>query len=339
MVPLCLAAIFSILLFPVVRFLEEKVKMHRLAANFLVLLFIFLVLAGVVYMLSSQVISFIDEIPKLQGQVNVKLQLIQNFIHQQTGLTPYKQIEWIKSQLQDLISSSGAIIENMVTSTTTAVATIAIICFYIFFFLYYRTKFKNFILRVSPESSHEKIMHILIDSRAVIHSYISGVFIVVIIVALCIGTGLSFLGIPFAIFLGILAGFMNIVPYIGIFISALLGCILTFLTKDSTWYVLGTAIVFLITHLMESNFFTPSIVGKRVSVNPLVVFMALLIGGEVWGVMGMILFIPMVGILKVFCDNIPELNPYGYLLGTEGLEEHSISFRKIMRSRSKTDNE
>ena len=250
MVPLCLAAIFSILLFPVVRFLEEKVKMHRLAANFLVLLFIFLVLAGVVYMLSSQVISFIDEIPKLQGQVNVKLQLIQNFIHQQTGLTPYKQIEWIKSQLQDLISSSGAIIENMVTSTTTAVATIAIICFYIFFFLYYRTKFKNFILRVSPESSHEKIMHILIDSRAVIHSYISGVFIVVIIVALCIGTGLSFLGIPFAIFLGILAGFMNIVPYIGIFISALLGCILTFLTKDSTWYVLGTAIVFLITHLM-----------------------------------------------------------------------------------------
>ena len=327
-IPICLASIFSILLFPVVRFLEDKIKMHRIAANFLVLLVIFLILAGVVYILSTQILSFMDEIPKLQGQVSVKLQSIEDLIHHKTGMAPYKQIEWINSQLQSLISSSGTTVQGMVTSTANALATIGIICFYIFFFLFYRTKFKNFILRVSPEHSHEKIMHILIDSRAVIHSYISGVFIVVIIVAICIGSGLSFLGIPFAIFLGVLAGFFNIVPYVGIIISGLLGCTLTFLTKDSSWYVLGTAIVFLVTHLFEANILTPNIVGRKVSVNPLVVFMALLIGAEVWGIMGMILFIPMVGILKVFCDNIPALNPYGYLLGTEGTEEHAIIFRR-----------
>ena len=323
MVPLCLASIFSILLFPVARFLEEKMRMHRLLASFIVLIIVFLVMGGMVFLLSKQIIMFIDEVPQLQGEVSVKLQIIQDYVHQHTGLTPTKQIEWIKDQLQSLISGGGAIIEGMVSSTTNLLATIGIISFYIFFFLYYRTKFKNFILRISPEPSHEKVMHILIDSRAVINSYISGVFIVVIIMAICIGTGLSILGVPFAIFLGVLAGFLNIIPYVGIFISGLIACMLTFLTKDSSIYVLGTAIVFLITHLLESNIFTPNIVGKRVSVNPLVVFIALLIGNEVWGVMGMILFIPMVGIIKVFCDNIPSLSAYGYLLGTEGMEEEN----------------
>ena len=329
LVPICLASVFSILLFPVSRFFEDKLKMHRLLANFLVLLLIILTLAGLVFLLSSQIVSFVNYLPDLQSSLNIKLQNIQVFIHHKTGLTPDKQIEWIKGQLQSLISSSGAFVESMLYSTTNALATIAIISFYIFFFLYYRSKFKNFILRVTPESSHEKMQHILIDTRAVIHSYISGVFIVVIIVSIFIGSGLYILGVPFALFLGVLAGILNIIPYVGIFISGILACLVTLLTKDSSWYVVGTACVFLMTHLLESNIFTPNIVGKRVSVNPLAVLMALLIGSEVWGIVGMILFIPMVGVLKVFLDNIPSLNPYGYLLGTEGMEEHSISFKRF----------
>jgi predicted PurR-regulated permease PerM len=144
---------------------------------------------------------------------------------------------------------------------------------------------------------------------------------VVVIMTLCITSGLMLLGIPFALFLGVLTALLNIIPYIGIVVSALVAATIAFITKDNSWFVVGTLGVYLLTHILEANIFTPNIVGSKVSVNPLATFIALIIGGELWGIMGMILFIPFSGILKVFCDNIPKLRPFGYLLGTEGTEE------------------
>lgn len=330
-VPICLAALLSILLLPFAQLLENKLRMHRLLANFIIIVLVLLVIGGFIWVLYSQVMSFMDEIPKLQQQVDKKLIDIQQFVRQKTGLSPYRQIVWMQSQLQSFLSTSGATIRDTVYSTTSTLATIGMVLFYIFFFLFYREKFKNFIIKVTPEESHAKLQTILTSMRAVIQSYISGVFIVVIIMSLCICSGLVIIGVPFAIFLGVMTGLLNIIPYIGVFIGALVACIIAFLTKDSSIYVLGTFIVFLTTHLLESNVFTPAIVGRKVSVNPLAIFIALVIGSQVWGIMGMILFIPLIGIIKVICDNIAYLQPFGYLLGTEGTGEHTLTVSKVIK--------
>jgi hypothetical protein len=82
---------------------------------------------------------------------------------------------------------------------------------------------------------------------------------------------------------------------------------------------------------LESNILTPNIVGSKVSLNPLTTIIALIIGEEVWGIVGMILFIPLLGVIKVVFDNVEVLQPYGYLLGTEGSDEHSLSWGVIVR--------
>jgi predicted PurR-regulated permease PerM len=329
LIPICIAALMSILLFPIARFLEKKLRFHRLLANFSVILMVMIFLGGLVWLIYSQISGFLDDLPGLQAKVDLKLKHIQLFVKQKTGVGPYRQILWMQQQLQSLLTSSGTVVKSTLLSTTTTLATFGMIQFYIFFFLHYREKFKNFILRVMPEQSHRKVQNIIIDTRAVIQSYISGVFIVVFIMSICIGSGLMALGIPFAIFLAVLTGFLNIIPYIGVFISAILACAIAFLTMDSGWFVLGTFLVYLVTHLLESNLFTPSIVGSKVSVNPLATFVALVIGSNVWGIMGMILFIPLLGIFKVICDNVPALQAYAYLLSTEGTEEHNFSFRNL----------
>jgi predicted PurR-regulated permease PerM len=343
-VPISLAMLLSILLNPIGNFLETKLHFNRILANFIILILVFSFIAGLIYLLSSQIISFVNHVPELQSQVDKKMMYIQGFIHDKSGMEPERQIEWLKEHLTTSLANSGSFIETTLLSTTGIILTFGIVQFYIFFFLYYRDKFKKFIFRIIPHESHGRTSTIISETRSVIQSYITGVFTVVIILSVLVSGGLMSLGIPFAIFLGVTTALLNIIPYIGIFISALFAVTIAFLTKDSLWYVAGTMGLYLFTHLLESNILTPNIVGHRVSVNPLATFLALLIGSEVWGIMGMILFIPFVGILKVFLDNTPSLRPYGFLLGTEGTEELSvkmgsnwIKMRKFFRLRKHTE--
>ena len=158
---------------------------------------------------------------------------------------------------------------------------------------------------------------ILTNTKIVIQGYISGVFTVVLLIATILGIGLFSMGIDFALFLAVFCALLNIVPYAGILTGAIITLTLTFITKDNTWYVTGVAILFFVTHWVEANILTPNIVGKKVRVNPLATFVVLIIGAELWGLMGMIMFIPFVGIIKVICDYTPALHPFSILLGTE----------------------
>lgn len=335
LIPLSLAALLSLLFYPLAWRMEVKLKMNRLLVNFLIILIVVLSLSGLVYLVSSQIFNFVADIPKLQSQIDKRFADLQTFIENKTTISSFKQIEWINRQFSDWLETSGTFIQNTVLSTTSIIANIGIIQFYIFFFLHYRQKFKKFIFRITPEATHPKVDTIIQETKTLIQSYITGVFIVVVIMAVSVTTGLLALGIPFAFFLGILSALLNIIPYIGIFISAILAVVITFLTKDSALFVFAVICLYLLIHALESNIFTPNIVGSKVSVNPLVTFIALIVGSELWGVMGMILFIPFTGILKVICDNIPALRPYGYLMGTEGTKEYNfniyIVWRKITR--------
>src|SRR5690606_12314887 len=129
--------------------------------------------------------------------------------------------------------------------------------------------------------------------------------------------GFLILGLKYAILLGFAIGFLNVIPYIGVLIGSLLPMIIALLTKDSAMYVVGALGVCLITQFLENNFITPYIVGSSVSLNPLASLVALLAAGMLWGVVGMILAIPITGMIKIVCDSIPSMRPWGYVLGEE----------------------
>jgi predicted PurR-regulated permease PerM len=322
LIPLCIAGLLAMLMLPLSRKLE-KWKVPRGLAIGLCLLLILLTFAGIALLISTQVISFANEMPSMQGQLNRKLDSVQEFIENLTQVSAQDQMVYMEGQLESLMQSTGYYLTSLLTATTSALATVAIMALYFFFFLYYRHKFKRFVLMITPREEHDKTKEIISQISEVTQKYITGVLTVVVILSVLNTIGLMVIGIRQALFFGVLAGVLNIIPFIGSFLGGFFPAIVALLTKDSLTLVFAVAIVFTVIQLVETNLLTPNIVGSKVKLNPLAAIIALMIGGAVWGIAGMIMFIPFLGILKIICDNIASLRPYGYLIGDDSDEEEN----------------
>jgi predicted PurR-regulated permease PerM len=124
------------------------------------------------------------------------------------------------------------------------------------------------------------------------------------------------LGIKYFILLGLLTGLLNLLPYIGIFISLLLSVVVTFATASAGHVLLVIATLFGI-HLMDANLLLPLIVGAKVRLNALVTILGVIIGGSIWGIPGAFLAIPVIAITKIIFERIDSLKPWSILLGDE----------------------
>ncbi len=316
LIPLFAATLFSILFFPIAEWME-RFYISRLASSLISILLVFIFFSGLVYVLSHEIIGLSQDIPKMQSQAGNKITAIQSFIRSETNMSSARQIAWLRDKFYESIATGGFLIQNVLFSFTSTFILIIFIPIYMFFLLYNRDKFKVFILMVTHEDLHVKVDKIINQIQKMIQSYLSGVFIVMLIVATFNTAGLLILGIQYAVFFGILSAILNIIPYIGIFSACAMTALVAFITKESGWYTVGVVCIFLFMHLIESNILTPRIVGSKVSVNAFVAIIALLFGSMLWGIAGMILFIPMAGMVKIVCDNIDSLKPFGYLIGTE----------------------
>jgi predicted PurR-regulated permease PerM len=128
--------------------------------------------------------------------------------------------------------------------------------------------------------------------------------------------GLLLLGVPNAILFGLIASILTFIPYIGIMVGSLLPIAIAWVTYDSIWYPVGIVAMFTFVQYLEANVIFPWAVSNRLNVNTLVVLIAIFVGGLLWGVAGMILFVPFVGILKLIADHNPKLKTLSMALGT-----------------------
>ena len=122
---------------------------------------------------------------------------------------------------------------------------------------------------------------------------------------------------------------LTIIPYVGTLIGGLLPLTVALLTKDSWVYPVAVMGIVGLSQFLEGNFITPKVVGSSVSLNPLASILALVAGGMLWGIAGMILAIPLMGMIKVVCDTVPGLEPYGYLIGESSESTQSKSKQKV----------
>jgi len=138
-----------------------------------------------------------------------------------------------------------------------------------------------------------------------------------LILSILNSTGFLLLGIEHAVLFGVLASVLNIIPYIGVLIGSVLPVLMALLTKDEIGYAIGAAGVCVTVQFIDNNFITPYVVGSSVSINPLTATIALIISASVWGLAGMVLCLPLTGMLKVVCDHVEGLKPIGFLIGEE----------------------
>jgi AI-2 transport protein TqsA len=316
LIPFCVAGLLAFLLYPMSRKLELW-RVPRALAIIISILFALLVIAGLVYFFFTQVQSFASDLPELREQVTAKMEKLQGFIERKTHISEEKQIEVAKQNMRNTLQTGGAMLMDFFSATGTFFAMAALVPIYIFFLTYYREKFEQFILRVTAPANHDHLKEVIERIARVTQLYLRGLIIDIAILSVLNSTGLLLLGIRHAILLGVLASILNIIPYIGVLIGSLFPITMALITKDSIWYAVGAAGVCMFVQFIDNNFITPKVVGSSVSLNPLSTLMILIIGGLVWGVAGMMLFIPFLGMTKVVFDNFTRLQPYGYLIGEE----------------------
>lgn len=311
-VPILISALLSIIFLPVVNRLQKKLSLTF--SVIIVLIFTFLIFAGFIWIVGDQLARLVQDLPNLETKFNNLVDNVSNQLRSLLGMSQAEQSQMVKDGLKEISTYAT----NLLVSTTNTLSLLVQIPIYMFLFLIYRDRFKAFFLSLIPESTENTWKH---DVESVLQGYISGLLIVTVIIAALNTVGLLILGIDHAIFFGVVSGILTIIPYIGIFIGALLPAIFALLTKDSIWYTVGVIAIFSVVQFLEGNFITPRITGSKVSINALAAIVALLIGGKILGIAGMILAVPLTGVLKIILSNSTHLKPFVILL--EDKESHN----------------
>lgn len=220
---------------------------------------------------------------------------------------------------------TGFSVKNWLTTALSKIfsslTTILLITVYIFFMLLYRGKFRKAVLKFVPDDRQEKGKLILSGIIKGARQYLIGNLILVALLTIIYSIGFSLSGMSSPFTTAFLAAVLSLIPYVGTLLGGIIAVGLAFITtgKLSTlWIVLGTYVV---AQFIESYFIEPYLVGKRVKVNPLFTILSVTIGAAIWGVIGMIVFLPLFSFIKVVADHVPMLNPIGYAIGNEDTGE------------------
>ncbi len=315
LMPLAFAAFLSMLLNPIVNKLESW-KLGRAFSIILTILLVLVVFAGIISLISAQFVQFSERIPEVTERLKDTTADGIRFLEETVGLSQEQRTNYLQQGLTNVIDSSGAYISSFLGATTSAFTLMSLLPIFIFFMLYYKEMYQTFFRKLFEQRDGEsQIDEVLLDVQEVTQNYLVGMLTVIGILAVLNTTGLLLIGMEHAIFFGVFASLLAVIPYIGIIIGALPPLLFAFLLGDSLLQPVLVIAVFGAVQFLEGNFISPRIVGSKVSINPFMAMLALIIGGEVWGISGMILFVPLIGILRVIFEEIDELKPYGYLLG------------------------
>ena len=330
LVPVLIAMILSMSIFPLANWLENK-GLGRVWAVTITLILFTAVAVGVIWLASTQIANFGEMIPQLEKRILDWFNQIQRWGENTLHVAKQAQIIQLKKYGTGMLSSGGTFFTTALSTTGSVLGNLSLIPIYMFFFLYYRDFFKMFFYKVFKNTSRKRVDAVLTKIYEVVHSYLTGLVTVTLIVGTLNTIGLLVLDIDYAVFFGFLAAALLVIPFVGILIGSILPIIIALITKDSPMYAVGVAGVFIFVQFLEGNFITPQIVGSKVSINGLVAIIALLLGSSLWGLAGMALSLPTIAILKVVFDAVPDLKPYAYVLGEPDHER--LQFEKKRMSK------
>ncbi|AXY72799.1 AI-2E family transporter [Paraflavitalea soli] len=315
-VPFALSMLIAILLMPICNFLQRK-GLPRVPAILLALLVAVLFTGGIIYFLSSQIASFLNDFDQIKKGINVHLNTVQRWIKQQFGFSMREQEDMFNDFLASMKNSGQGAIGSTFSSITSLLTSLTLLPIYTFLLLYYRGLIRQFFIDVFSKTPKNEVATILNESRIVVQSYMVGLIIELIIVATINSIGFLILGIKYAIFLAVFAAILNILPYIGMLIASIFCMLITLTTSTDIREPIWVLVVLLIVQFIDNNIIMPKIVGSKVKLNALMTIVGVIVGGLLCGISGMFLSIPAIAILKIIFDRIEDLKPWGRLLGDE----------------------
>lgn len=312
--PLIYAAIIAILLNPFVNFLVRR-KINRIVAISITVLSAVLVTGVLFYFIASQLSLFSQTYPQFKERFDTTTEHAIHWTSETFNIKTSKINAWIKETQNDAIKNMGGTIGQAISIISGIIIIVVLLPVYLFMILFYKDLLLEFIRKLFNSTHHVAVFEVLTNSKKIIQSYLIGLLVEAAIVATLTSLGLLFLGIEYAIILGIIGALLNVIPYIGGVIAIALPMLVAYVTKESSTYVFLVIGLYLLVQFIDNNIIIPRIVASKVKINALIAVIVVLIGSALWGIPGMFLSIPLTAIVKVIFDHIEPLKPWGYLLG------------------------
>lgn len=321
-IPLSFSLLVGFILYPICKWMETK-GINKGIAIVISILGVTLLAGAIIYLLFVQFSEFLEEWQSLRIKLSETINQLSVFISERFDISLEKQTEFINNALNNSGSQAFSIVRNTAYSLSESVFFLLMIPVFSTLILFHRQMLSNALYELFPKEKKNTIHEILVETINAYYNFIKGMLVVYLIVGLLNSIGLLLIGVPHPFLFGFIASILTFIPYVGIMISSLLPIAISWITYNSIWYPLAVIAVFSIVQLLEAYLIFPFAVGNRLKINTLVIIIAIIVGGILWGAAGMILFIPFVSVMKLIADRTPSLKTLSVLLG-DGEQKKTI---------------
>jgi predicted PurR-regulated permease PerM len=313
LLPLVLALLLSYLLVPLVRLLA-RIHIRPLFGAAIILAAVVTTIVYGVSLLSDPAAGWIEKAPYSLHQLQQKLLPLKKPIEkvaQASGeIDKLTSTDDGQAKPQTVVVKRSALADMFFTQGPEFIASAVLMFILLYFLLAYDGVFLTKIIRVTPRLDDKKrAVSIMRDIETHISRYLITITAINIGLGIAVGTTVHFLGMRNPIMWGVMVALLNYVPYLGALtgiICMTLGAVLSF---DSIGYAMIIPASYLGIAILEGNFITPFILGRSLTLNPILILVALAFWGWMWGISGMILAVPILATFKIFCDHIEPMAP------------------------------
>jgi predicted PurR-regulated permease PerM len=318
--PVILAFLLALTLTPIVRLLRKRGIPEVVSATLLVLLSVF-VFASAGYLLSGPVIDLINNTSSIGQQLTERLAQFQrpltkimDLAHQLEGLTETAQ----EPGVQKVAVAPSGILSTAAGNILEAGTSITIVFVLSLFLLASGTLFYEKIVQSFTSLKQKKrALRVVYDVEREISHYLLTVALINAGLGTVIGLGLWGLGVPNPLVWGAAAALLNFLPYVGALITILLVTIIALISFDTISYALLAPAFVLLCDIVEGQFVTPMVVGRRLEINAVAIFIAIAFWSWLWGFVGALMAVPLLVVIKVFCDHFEGLSHVGNFLAAQ----------------------
>lgn len=316
LIPLTLGGFFAVLFTPL-SLLMERYHFPRVLSCTLSLLLMIAITAALLSFVVGNLIGFSKDFADVSIRINALTYEFDTWTAATLGLQSKLADQLDTAALYNLLNRNSSSLSSFAINAIGSLSSLILIPIFMFFFLLYRDHLANVMVKLYPTTEANEVKQKIGSLRRVVLNYVTGVGKVMVILAILNISAYSIIGVKHAVFFGLIGAVLNIIPYIGPFIGALLPAAYAALTMESLLAPVLILAVYQAIQLLEGNILTPKIVGGQVNLNAFVTFLGLLLGASIWGVAGMILIIPILAILREIFELTDATKPFALLLGEE----------------------
>lgn len=317
--PIILSLLLNFLLSPIVRGLKKIHIPEALGAG-VVILSLLGVLALGLFELATPAYDWMGQAPQSLRKVESRIRDLKKPVQTMSKAT--EQVEKIAKvaggpktpQVQVTTESLGS---RVLSRATDFVADAVVMFILLYFLLASGDLFLRKLIKVLPSrADKQRAVEIARQIETEVSTYLATITLINVVMGLLVWGAMALIGVPNPLLWGVLAMFANYIPYLGALTMVAVLAMVGLLTFPDLPRALIPPGAFLGLHLMESYLLTPMILGRRLTLNPVVIFLGLTFWGWMWGITGAILAVPIMMVVKILCEHSERLSPVGEFLGS-----------------------